>query len=140
MGDVPGMYWFVFWCAVVVIAFTMAWLGGRAAHQQKMKALEILRIYAERGVEPPASVAGPLLHSMEVEGREEDKWKQPKPAGPRPGDAFGFCFMALAAAAVAWWRSTQGNEPQWLFYGSIIVAVFSASGAISSFVNGSRRG
>lgn len=142
MGEVPGIYWFVFWCAVVVISFTMAWLGGRAAHQQKMKALEILRIYAERGVEPPASVAGPILNAMDVEAHEERKWKSRKPDNPAAPDALPFVFIGLGGLAVAWWRGSQGGQPEWVFYGAIMVAVFFGGGGIAGLITKifSRRG
>jgi hypothetical protein len=56
-GETPEIYWFLFWVGVLVfvIAFTavMTVLTSRA----NMKALALLTLYAERGIDPPATLA-----------------------------------------------------------------------------------
>jgi hypothetical protein len=58
MGDeVPQMFWYLFWVGVlafmVVFSIAMAVLISR----RTTKALELLKLYAERGIDPPPTLA-----------------------------------------------------------------------------------
>jgi hypothetical protein len=58
MGDeVPQMVWFLFWVGalafMVVFSIAMMTLISR----RKAKALELLKLYAERGIDPPPTLA-----------------------------------------------------------------------------------
>lgn len=56
----PAIYWYVFWVglpiAVEVFGFYMATIIDR----KNMRVLDLLKSYADKGIEPPAAVAGLL--------------------------------------------------------------------------------
>lgn len=62
-GEVPKMFWYLFCVSVlalmVVFSITMMMLVSR----RNAKALELLKRYAERGVDPPPTLAELLAKS-----------------------------------------------------------------------------
>jgi len=59
-GKLPEIFWYLFWIGFVILAFRMAYLGGRSGHEKHMKALDILKLYAEKGAEPPPAMMDQL--------------------------------------------------------------------------------
>ncbi len=56
-GDIPEIYWFLFWIGalafVMVLGSCLMVLFSRA----NMKALTLLKLYAEKGIDPPPTLA-----------------------------------------------------------------------------------
>jgi hypothetical protein len=117
-GSVPPILWYLLaFLAFAVFPLTMVW----AIHRHKMKVLEILRSYAEKGIEPPAAVTEVLLRQSADPGQ---KWK----STPRGSllNTFGIhLWIACIFGCIAWWRLDAGN-PRWLIYIAVGSAVFFA--------------
>lgn len=126
MGEVSPMHWYLFWVTTVTVLAVWVWFMTFSIHRANTKALEILRIYAERGEEPPPSVAEPLLRRLNAQGeRQAGVSKSPR---EKHWEAFViFGCTALAWAVVAWWRSKSGFEPQWLFLTAVTLGALSAA-------------
>lgn len=60
----PEIYWYVFWVGVVLIATGLFIWGGIVALRDRMEVLKILRLYAERGVDPPQVLADQLAKQV----------------------------------------------------------------------------
>jgi biotin transporter BioY len=113
----------------IIIPIGIVWLQNRT----KMKALEILKAYAEKGEEPPASVLD-AVHKV--------NWP-PGVAAPPPfrrptrGDHLshvaGSVVLGSGAAAIAWWRLQLGDMGAFLIV-SMIAAVFFAGAAAARLV------
>ena len=104
-GKLPEIYWYLFWIGFVILAFRMAYLGGRSGHEMHMKTLEILRLYAEKGSEPPPAMMDQL--ASRVFSR----------ANPRRDAASGFMvtfFSLLFMACLSWgiktWLASRGAD------------------------------
>lgn len=92
-GELPEIFWYLFWIGFVILAFRMAYLGGRSGHEKHMKALEILRLYAEKGAEPPPAMMDQLASQVFAE------------ANPRRNAASGLMMTFLSLlfmACIAW--------------------------------------
>lgn len=106
----PEIYWYVFWIGLVIVSFTMAYLGGKAEHETRHKALDILKIYAEKGGEPPPAMLDRLTRTPEE-----------RKATDRGGRAaliqgfIGFLFMACLMAGLHTWLLTW-PEPNWAVF------------------------
>ena len=121
----PQIYWYLFWIGFVILAFRMAYLGGKSGYDVKMKALEILKMYAEKGTEPPPGL---------VEQLTDKAFQKPGPAkADAPGSLFGgfigFLFTACAAwGAHAWAQS--GTAPAWIGIAATAAMAFFGIGAV----------
>jgi hypothetical protein len=117
-GSVPPILWYLLaFLALAVFPLSMVW----TIHRQKMKALEILRSYAEKGGEPPAAVTDLLLKQV---APSEPKWK----STPRGAllNTFGIhLWIACLWAGIAWWRIEAG-PPRWTVYAAVVATVFFA--------------
>lgn len=92
LDPLPEIFWYLFWIGFVILAFRMAYLGGKAGFEARMRALEILRTYAERGTEPPPA----MMEQLAVQAFEKPARAA---ADPRAGllmSFTGFLFMACA--------------------------------------------
>jgi hypothetical protein len=78
-----------FWLIFPILGMGIAFLAVAGEFGRQRKALDVLRVYAEKGVEPPASVLAVLSRAS------SDKKKN-----PMAGFAF-FTVMALGFAGVA---------------------------------------
>lgn len=101
----------------------------------RLKAIEVLRTYAEKGQEPPPGLAE-AVHQI---------GKPPPPAVPPPrrvprdehlAHFAGSIVIAIGAAGVAWWRGAaqHGGQPEGLMVFAIIVAIFFAASAAARLV------
>jgi hypothetical protein len=136
-GEVPPMLWYLFWVGFILCALLGGIFGGLVSHRQRMKALEILRMYAERGVEPPPGIVEPLARQI----FETQNAAAPKTAAQvaavtasvHLGQFVGSMFAAALCGGVAWWAS-DGRGPEWLFYAATVVAIAAAAGGVARLV------
>lgn len=125
MDELPEIYWYIFWIGLALIAFGSAYLGGRAAHRERMRALDVLKTYAEKGAEPPPALMDRLAAQV---------FDKPSSAthGARANllQAFiGFLFMGCASWAVYAWLDGSGG-PLWATAAAVASAAFFGFGAL----------
>jgi hypothetical protein len=131
--------------AGTIIPLGITWMQQRT----KTKAIEVLKTYAERGQDPPASV---------LDAVNRINWPFPPNTAPPPkpmsqqsraehlSHFAGSVGLAGGAGVVLWWLGTNPNPKfEWLFITAIFVAIFfTASGlarlvaALASPVDGGR--
>jgi len=123
-GELPEIYWYLFWIGFVILAFRMAYLGGKHGFDTRMKAIEILRMYAEKGAEPPPAV----MDQLAKQAFEE-------PGGSKQGSSTGSLMMFLSMlfmACVAWgiraWAQNQHVEA-WIPIAATAALAFFGIGA-----------
>ena len=116
----------------IVIAVSIAWLE----HRTRTKALDVLRTYAERGEEPPASI----VEAIAAVG------SAPRP-GPRRGAGCvptradhmayfaAWIVAALGSAGIAWWWILRSGEPGALAIVAVFAAVLFAMSAAARLVS-----
>ncbi len=125
-GSVPPILWYLLaFLALAVFPLSMVW----AIHRQKMKALEILRFYAEKGGEPPAAVSELILRQV---APPEQKWKS-TPRGALLNTFGVHLWIACLWGCIAWWRIEVG-PPRWTVYVAVGATVFFAVSALGQFV------
>lgn len=123
---------------VLVLVFTTGAVIaiGIVGMQQrtKLKAIEILRIYAERGEEPPPNV----VDAINQVGR-----MPPPPAPPPPhlrrgwhlSHFAGSLFLSAGALGVVLWRMIASTrEYDWLLIVGLVVGIFFAGAAAARLV------
>lgn len=107
-SNLPEIFWYLFWIFFVILAFRMAYLGGKHGYLTRMRALDILKMYAEKGTEPPAAV-------MEELTRQAFAHSSGHHGGSQSALLMSFCsflFMACVSWGVRAW--VQGNaESTW---------------------------
>ena len=113
---VPPLLWYLlYFIALTVFPLVMI----LTLHRQRMKALEILRSYAEKGEEPPAAMAELLMRQI---GEPNRKW-QATPRGLLLKRFMGLVWIACIAGAIAWWRVDAGG-PRLAVYAAVTSTVF----------------
>lgn len=125
-GAVPPILWYLL-CFIAFAVFPLVMVT--AIHRHRMKALEILRSYAEKGAEPPPAVAELLAKQLTD---SEQKWRSTA-RGSRLGTFVGHLFVACLFGCVAWWRVDSGG-PQWAVYTAAGSAVFFGVSALGFLV------
>jgi hypothetical protein len=99
-----------------------------------MKALDILRMYAEKGIDPPPAVFEALARqSLDPPKAQEAKTAGQQAgvtAGIRLGNFVGSMFAAGMTGGLAWWAA-ENKAPEWLFYGAVIVTIACVAGAVA---------
>jgi len=129
MSQVPPMLWFLFWVGLSVGVLSFGFFMAIIIHRGNMKALEVLRTYAEKGVEPPPAVVAMLTKQMsETEGARAGR-----EIGAKAGNFTGLLVAACVAGGIAWWRTNEGG-PQWAIYLFGLMAAFWAALAIRFLV------
>jgi hypothetical protein len=115
--------------SAVVIVWSIAWLEFR----KRTKALDVLRVYAERGEEPPASVVQALAL---VSG-----YPPPAPRPKLPTRANHMAHLAgsivalLGFAGIAWWRMPAEGEPGAFVIFAVMAAIFFAMATAARLVS-----
>jgi hypothetical protein len=112
--------------AGAIIPISITWIQSRA----KMKAIEVLKAYAEKGQEPPAGI-------LEAMGRVSSPFPPggpPPPSRPTRSDHWahmaGSIGLALGAGAVILWRwPVEHDHPGWMLITAVFVAIFFAASA-----------
>src|SRR5690606_19291022 len=128
-GELPEIYWYLFWVGVLAWMIVFAIAMMTLIHRRNMKALELLRLYAEKGVDPPPALAELIARSG---GEGERRWTI-TPRGSRLQSFIGFLFTACAAGGVAWWRIEEGG-PAVAIYVALPAAVFFGVGALGFLI------
>jgi hypothetical protein len=119
----PEIYWFCFWIGVVLLSLGSAYMGGRGGFIVNMRKLDILKMDAEKGVEPP-----PALMEQLATGPAQ----KPAKRGPRETSlqAFiGFLFMACVSWGLRTWFTTRGG-PEWAAIAATAAMAFFGLGAL----------
>jgi hypothetical protein len=124
-GEVPEIYWYVFWVGLAIVVEAFGFYMAAIVHRRNMKVLELLRSYAEKGIDPPAAVAELLSEQVTEPGRA---WKS-SARGARLQRFIGFLFTACVIGGVAWWLIDAAG-PRWALYPAVSAAVFFSVGAI----------
>lgn len=121
----PEIYWYLFWVAALAWTIIFAVAMMTLIHRRSMKALEVLRLYAEKGLEPPPRAVELLAIS-----EKEQRWTR-TPRGARLQAFTGMLFTACVAGGIAWWRMDEGGpQPVLYFFGA--AAVFWGIGALGT--------
>ena len=125
-GEVPEMYWYLFWVglAIVVEAFGFAMLT--VVHRRNMKVLDLLKSYAEKGIDPPPGVAELLAEQVREPGKASAR-------GARLERFTGFLFTGCVIGGVAWWL-IDATGPAWAVYATVSGAVFFSIGALGFLI------
>ena len=110
----------------IIIALGSTWIQ----HKARIRAIEVLKIYAERGEEPPAGV----LDAVNQIGKAPPSAPAHAPAGPATrtdhlSHVAGSAVLAIGAAGVAWWQAPEHGNPGPLMVLAIVAAVFFAGSA-----------
>jgi len=109
----------------ITIPVSLAWLE----HRTRKRGLETLRIYAERGEEPPASVIEAVTKVTNVWGNSS----HPLPAMPQTrmnhlAHAAASTVIAAGLAGLVWWRvSAYGEKGAWIVIGCLVALFFAGS-------------
>jgi len=95
----------------IVIAVGIAWLD----HRTRTKALDVLRVYAERGEEPPSSVIQALTSvsgfpKVPPPADNEDRLGRPRTRGSFLAHAAADAVFAAGFAGFVWWRYADLGE------------------------------
>jgi hypothetical protein len=128
-NEVPPMFWFLFWVGLSVGVLSFGFFMAIIIHRGNMKALEILRSYAEKGIEPPPAIVEMLTkHISSNEGEQAGR-----EIGQKAGNFTGLLAAACAGGGVAWWRMNAGG-PQWVVYLFAATALFFGVRAVAYLI------
>ena len=113
----------------VIIPVSIAWLE----HRTRMKGLETLRIYAERGQEPPASVIEAVtnvtnVYGVRIKWRPPQSMRAPQTRGNHLAIAAVNIVVTLGLAGLVWWRvSAYGEKGPGIIVGLLVALFFAAA-------------
>lgn len=111
----------------IVIAVSIAWFEYR----KHAKALDVLRIYAERGQEPPEAVVQAL---MAISPRAPAKPAAPTPRSWHLAHVAANGVFTAGLGGLAWWRHGETGEAGTLVIVSILAALFFAAAVAARLV------
>jgi hypothetical protein len=112
-----------FWLIFPILGMGIAFVAVFGEFARQRRALEVLRVYAEKGTEPPPSVLAVLSRAS-----AENKRRTPL------ASFVFFLIMALGFGGVAWWFNTDsGAWPFVLGFGiaAFVMAALAASNLVS---------
>jgi hypothetical protein len=107
-GEVPEIYWYLFWVGLAIVVEAFGFFMATIIHRRNMRVLDLLKSYADKGIEPPAAVAELLSAQVVAPTRA---WKS-SPRGARLEPFVGFLFTACVIGGVAWWLVNSAG-PAW---------------------------
>jgi hypothetical protein len=110
----------------ILIVVSIAWFEYR----KHTKVLEVLRIYAERGEEPPAAVVQALTA---VAGKPATP-PAPTPRSWHLAHVAANAIFTAGLGAIAWWRYVETGEAGPLVIGAIVAALFFAAAMAARLV------
>lgn len=125
-GEVPPMLWFLFWVGLSVGVLSFGFFMAIIIHRGNMKALEVLRSYAEKGIEPPPAI----LEMLNRQLGDTEASQAGREIGRKAGNFAGLLVAACVAGGIARWRMSEGG-PQWVVYFFACSAVFFGVRAIA---------
>ena len=106
-GKLPEIFWYLFWIGFVILAFRMAYLGGKSGYDTKMRALDILKMYAEKGTEPPPS----MMDELTKQAFEHSTPPKADSQASLMMTFSGFLFMACLMWGIhAWLKSHAASD------------------------------
>ena len=120
----------------IAIAVSIAWFD----HRTRTRALDVLRVYAERGEEPPA----PVLQALTaVSGwpraapaqDNRDRLGRPRTRGSFLAHAAANTIFAAGFSALAWWRVSATGEASGGVIAAILIALFFAASVAAQLVS-----
>jgi hypothetical protein len=119
----------------VAIAVGIAWFD----HRTRTKAIDVLRVYAERGEEPPSSV---LQSLMWVSGfpkappppDDKDRLGRPRTRGSFLAHAAADAVFAAGFSGFSWWRYADLGEASTGVMVSIFVGLYFAASMTARLV------
>lgn len=136
---------FLAWTALAIfIPLTLSWMIPAvyrtwADHRSRRQALDVLRVYAEKGQEPPASVTAAIA-AVAASDATVVAGAPPPGAFSRPtrenhlAHLAGSVVCGLGAAAIAWWRMPANGEPGPLVLWAVVIAIFFAGSVAARLV------
>lgn len=121
----------------VAIAVSIAWLD----HRTRTRALDVLRVYAERGEEPPQSVTQTLAGVSGWPRKAPDPMDYTRDRLGRPRTRGGFLAHAAANtvfaagfAGLSWWRISATGEASPGVIVAILIGLFFAASVAAQLV------
>ena len=124
-GELPEIYWYLFWVGLAIVVEAFGFYMATIIHRRNMRVLDLLKSYADKGIEPPAGVAELLTAQVKDPDRA---WKSTA-RGARLEKFAGFLFMGCVVGGVAWWLVDSAG-PAWALYPAVSAAVFFSVGAL----------
>jgi len=109
-------------------------------YRSRSQALDVLRVYAEKGQEPPASVTSAVGAVVSAGTPFINAAPAPVGAGSKPtrenhlAHVAGSVVCGLGAAGIAWWRMPDDGEPGALVIWAVIFAIFFAGSVAARLV------
>jgi hypothetical protein len=124
--------------AGIAIAVTISWFD----HRTRTRALDVLRVYAERGEEPPSSVTQALTSvsgwpRAAAASDNRDRLGRPRTRGGFLAHAAANTIFAAGFSWFAWWRYSDLGEASTGVIVSILVALFFAASVAAQLVGAS---
>jgi hypothetical protein len=133
MGDsLPAIYWYAFWAVLALGVMVYGFFEVAMKHRRNMKALDILKAYAEKGGEPPPAIVNELAKQIldpKFDANPLDSKGSPQKRRDELLGAFiGFVFAACVAAGLnAWLIDSDGSK--WAVHASSAARSFFGFGA-----------
>lgn len=124
-GKLPEIFWYLFWVGFVILAFRMAYLGGKSGYDTRMRALDILKTYAEKGSEPPPAV----MSELTKQAFEHSSPAKPDSRGALLMTFVSFLFMACVAWGVRTWLQSHADS-SWTLIAATAAQAFFGFGAL----------
>jgi hypothetical protein len=138
-GELPDIYWYVFFATAIVLTIGAVTFGGILEHRRRMRALDILKMYAERGAEPPPVITDRLAEQI-LESEKSPSLRQKRQGALMQG-FMGLLYSACATYGIGWWLTDTGG-PQWaiiaMYCGTIFFGIGAAGMLLGALVTYSR--
>jgi hypothetical protein len=141
--NVTAFFAFILICGMgISIPLLFIWLD----HRTRTKALDVLRVYAERGEEPPASVTqaltwvsgwprGVSTAAGKVDPSDNrDRLGRPRTRGGFLAHAAANTIFAVGFSGIAWWRYSESGQTSAGVIVATIVALFFAASVAAQLV------
>src|SRR5688500_3831658 len=100
-GELPDIYWYAFFAAAIILTIAAVSIGGVLEHRRRMYALDILKMYAEKGAEPPPVITERL--AAQILESEQAPSMSRKRRGALMQGFMGLLYSACATYGIAWW-------------------------------------
>jgi hypothetical protein len=119
----------------IAIAVSISWFD----HRTRTRALDVLRVYAERGEEPPQSVLQALTSvsgwARKADAAENrDRIGRPRTRGGFLAHAAANTIFAAGLSGLAWWRISASGQPGTGGIVAILAALFFAASVAAQLV------
>jgi hypothetical protein len=130
-GALPQIYWYVGMAVAISLTIGIFAYLGTLEHRRRMRALDILQMYAEKGTEPPPAITNQLAEQI------LESEKSPSTIRKRQGALIqgflGLLYSGCAMGGIAWWL-TDADGPKWAIIVTYCGTVFFGAGAIGMLI------